>query len=104
MEKKRKTKIQKWDEVGGAVETEIEGLGDSFDEQEVTIRVAIHNKISEKEFEYYVSYDIKDEKIISTCCINQKSLNKEELDLAHTFIDLLNQEIIKTAKFMLEIY
>lgn len=80
------------------------GLGDFFDEQEVTIRVAIHNKISEKEFEYYVSYDIKDEKIISTYCINQKSLNKEELDLAHTFIDLLNQEIIKTAKFMLEIY
>lgn len=80
------------------------GLGDSFDEQEVTIRVAIHNKISEKEFEYYVSYDIKDEKIISICCINQKSLNKEELDLAYTFIDLLNQEIIKTAKFMLEIY
>lgn len=38
------------------------GLGDSFDGQEVTIRVAIHNKISEKEFEYYVSYDIKDEK------------------------------------------
>ena len=24
MEKKRKTKIRKWDEVGGAVETEIE--------------------------------------------------------------------------------
>lgn len=80
------------------------GLGDFFDDQEVTIRVTIHNKISEKEFEYYVSYDIKDEKIISTCCINQKSLNKEELDLAHTFIDLLNQEIIKTAKFMSEIY
>lgn len=32
MEKKRKTKIQKWDEVGGAVETEIDVAGDSFDE------------------------------------------------------------------------
>ena len=32
MEKKRKTKIQKWDEVGGAVETEVETIGDSFDE------------------------------------------------------------------------
>ncbi len=31
MEKKRKTKIRKWDEVGGAVETEIEESG-SFDE------------------------------------------------------------------------
>lgn len=32
MEKRRKTKIQKWDEVGGAVETEVETIGDSFDE------------------------------------------------------------------------
>ena len=32
MEKKRKTKIQKWDEVGGAVETEVETIGDSFDD------------------------------------------------------------------------
>ena len=32
MEKKRKTKIQKWDEVGGAVETEVEIAGDYFDE------------------------------------------------------------------------
>ena len=32
MEKKKKTKIQKWDEVGGAVETEIEEIGGSFDE------------------------------------------------------------------------
>ena len=32
MGKKRKTKIQKWDEVGGAVETEIDAIGDSFDE------------------------------------------------------------------------
>lgn len=41
------------------------GLGDFFDDQEVTIRVTIHNKISEKEFEYYVSYDIKDEKLLA---------------------------------------
>lgn len=32
MEKKKKTKIQKWDEVGGAVETEIEEVAGSFDE------------------------------------------------------------------------
>ena len=32
MEKKRKTKIRKWDEVGGAVETEIEEVAGSFDE------------------------------------------------------------------------
>lgn len=32
MEKKRKTKIRKWDEVGGAVETEIEKSAGSFDE------------------------------------------------------------------------
>lgn len=32
MEKKRKSKIQKWDEVGGAVETEIDDIKDSFDE------------------------------------------------------------------------
>ena len=32
MEKKRKTKIRKWDEVGGAVETGIEEIGGSFDE------------------------------------------------------------------------
>ena len=32
MEKKRKTKIRKWDEVGGAVETEIEESDGSFDE------------------------------------------------------------------------
>ncbi len=32
MEKKRKTKIRKWDEVGGAVETEIEESAGSFDE------------------------------------------------------------------------
>lgn len=32
MEKKRKTKICKWDEVGGAVETEIEESAGSFDE------------------------------------------------------------------------
>ena len=32
MEKKKKTKIQKWDEVGGAVETEIEESAGSFDE------------------------------------------------------------------------
>ena len=29
MEKKKKTKIQKWDEVGGAVETEIEEVAGS---------------------------------------------------------------------------
>ena len=32
MEKKRKTKIRQWDEVGGAVETEIEESAGSFDE------------------------------------------------------------------------
>ena len=32
MEKKKKTKIRKWDEVGGAVETEIEEVAGSFDE------------------------------------------------------------------------
>ena len=32
MEKKKKTKIWKWDEVGGAVETEIEEVAGSFDE------------------------------------------------------------------------
>lgn len=32
MEKKRKTKIRKWDEIGGAVETEIEESVGSFDE------------------------------------------------------------------------
>lgn len=32
MEKKRKTKIRKWDEVGGVVETEIEESAGSFDE------------------------------------------------------------------------
>lgn len=32
MEKKRKTKIRKWDEIGGAVETEIEESAGSFDE------------------------------------------------------------------------
>ena len=32
MEKKKKTKIQKWDEVGGVVETEIEESTGSFDE------------------------------------------------------------------------
>ena len=32
MEKKKNTKIQKWDEVGGAVETEIEEVAGSFDE------------------------------------------------------------------------
>ena len=32
MEKKKKTKIQKWDEVGGAVETESEEVAGSFDE------------------------------------------------------------------------
>ena len=32
MEKKKKTKIQKWDEIGGAVETGIEEIGGSFDE------------------------------------------------------------------------
>ena len=32
MEKKRKTKIRKWDEVGGAVENEIEESAGSFDE------------------------------------------------------------------------
>lgn len=32
MEKKRKTKIRKWNEVGGAVETEIEESAGSFDE------------------------------------------------------------------------
>lgn len=32
MEKKRKAKIHKWDEVGGAVEAEVEVTEDSFDE------------------------------------------------------------------------
>ena len=32
MEKKRKTKIRKWDEVGGVVETEIEESAGTFDE------------------------------------------------------------------------
>ena len=32
MEKKKKTKIQKWDEVVGVVETEIEEVAGSFDE------------------------------------------------------------------------
>ena len=32
MEKKKKTKIQKWDEVGGTVETEIEESTGTFDE------------------------------------------------------------------------
>lgn len=32
MEKKRKTKIQKWDETQGAVEVEVEEVGVSFDE------------------------------------------------------------------------
>ena len=32
MEKKRKTKIRKWDEVGGIVETEIEESAGTFDE------------------------------------------------------------------------
>ena len=32
MEKKRKTKIRKWDEVGGVVETEIKESAGSFDE------------------------------------------------------------------------
>lgn len=32
MEKKKKTKIRKWDEVGGAVETEIDEIAGSFDE------------------------------------------------------------------------
>ena len=32
MEKKKKTKIRKWDEVGGAVETEIDEVAGSFDE------------------------------------------------------------------------
>lgn len=32
MEKKRKTKIRKWDEVGGVKETEIEESAGSFDE------------------------------------------------------------------------
>ena len=32
MEKKRKTKIQKWDETQGAVEVEVEEVGASFDE------------------------------------------------------------------------
>ena len=31
MEKKKKTKIRKWDEVGGAVETEIEEVAGSFE-------------------------------------------------------------------------
>ncbi len=33
MEKKRKSKIQKWDETQGTVEVEIEEVGSSFDEQ-----------------------------------------------------------------------
>lgn len=32
MEKKKKTKIRKWDEVGGAVETEIDEIAGSFEE------------------------------------------------------------------------
>ena len=32
MEKKKKTKIRKWDEVGGAVETEIDEVTGSFEE------------------------------------------------------------------------
>ena len=32
MEKKKKTKIRKWDEVGGAVETEIDEVAGSFEE------------------------------------------------------------------------
>ena len=32
MEKKRKTKIRKWDEIQGSVETEIDEVGASFDE------------------------------------------------------------------------
>ncbi len=32
MEKKKKTKIRKWDEIGGVVETEIEESAGSFDE------------------------------------------------------------------------
>lgn len=32
MEKKRKNKIQKWDEIGGSVDVEVEVSGDSFDE------------------------------------------------------------------------
>ena len=32
MEKKKKTKIRKWDEVGGVAETEIEEVAGSFDE------------------------------------------------------------------------
>lgn len=49
-------------------------LLDGFDE-EVTIMINISNKISGREF-----------------------------DLAYTMIDLLNQEIIKTVKFMLGLY
>lgn len=77
-------------------------LLDGFDE-EVTIMVNISNKISGREFEYFVGYDKKDEKVVSVCCSNQKSLKDDEFDLAYTMIDLLNQEIIKTVKFMLEI-
>lgn len=80
------------------------GLGDCIDEQDEEIRVTIFNKLTEKEFEYCISYNRKEEKTVSICCMNQEFLSKEELDLAYTFIDLLNQEIIKTAKFMLEIY
>lgn len=32
MEKKKKTKIQKWDEIGGTVGVDVEIVGDSFDE------------------------------------------------------------------------
>ena len=45
-------------------------LLDGFD-GEVTIMVNISNKISGREFEYYVSYDRKDEKVASICCSNQ---------------------------------
>ena len=48
--------------------------------------------------------DKKDEKVVSICCSNQKHLKDDEFDLAYTMIDLLNQEIIKTVKFMLELY
>ena len=64
-------------------------LLDCFDE-EVTIMVNIFNKISGREFEYYVGYDIKDGKVVSVCCSNQKSLTEKELDLAYTMIHLLN--------------
>lgn len=77
---------------------------DMFEDGIHTIEVDIEDNINFKTYEFSFDYHIGNKQIVQTCCMNQKILSEDDLIIANTMFDLLNEEIKKVSEFVISMF